>query len=1092
MKYVSIIIIINLMTIVAYAQGPPNGLDTLGWLPGGSASYGSGLSPEGNVVSGAAIIVDSTGQYQVPTRWTPAAGLQQFTGLPGGRGGHMNDAASNGNFFCGIAFDAQGRSVACRWSGQNSITSLGFLPNGSSSSAKAISDDGQAIAGSANSDSGSTGIYWTQAGGLVDIGDLPGGTYYSTVEGMSGDGQVVVGWSRGADEFPRAFKWTPGGGMTNLGVLPTYIASHARGASLDGSVIVGSCTRNDSVGQTIQAFRWTAAGGMQGLGWLPGGQASRAYRVSNDGKVIVGTASSATIPSDLFIWRENIGMMRFAYFLQSEYGIDISDWNYFFISDISADGKAFSGYGRDANNRFMGWRIKLPPVAILAPTGGERLQVGQSDTIRWEAHQGNLFLLDYSPDDGANYFNIGTTTSPGDSQYVWKISDSLVTSSHYRIRITDSVDPTITAESSPFTIKGYDLTRTLPGGSLQVFDPSRHGWQFPNNSNPMWPNTWWQQFNYITGTDPHTGDTYPEEFTEPPVNALPWHFPDWPLFVDVFTTDQAYWSTFAPIYKDAAIEKWRTSKRNWGGSCYGFAISSLLAFDYKTEFLQRYPTITQADSIFFLAMTDDIRKAINGNYVTQYGQAVLDNDVIGKPKSPRALLQEAKTLFLDESQDGRAVTMFNVGGSGAHTMLPYRLKRDRTQANLWRLFVYDSNNPNNGNVFILIDSTANTWADGTGLGWGPASNRCYLEPSSGLFLSPPDLELPNTMMENAFLQAYTGSDMEVAIYSGAGGEIGYQDSVAFNTLSDGIAIIPKTGGFHPPIGYYLPAGSYRAELSEFSDSLASFSMLTDSLIYRYSRSDADFSQQDFLSLDGGLGIGNPDATVKTIELAAIARFDSSERMMTVSGLETAGQDSLHFSVVAGSEVKLANAGIAKQYGLRLSQSDAAGEMVFNHQNIDLPADAAHQVVPVWDDLSQPATIYIDFGNDGTIDDSVTVQNQVTSIDDGATGQADEVGIPERFILAQNYPNPFNPQTTIRFAIPAGYDGAVELAIFDVMGKRIRNLVIASGESHLPAGWQEFVWDGRDDAGNLLASGVYFYRLAAGKRFVQTRKMLLVR
>jgi len=95
------------------------------------------------------------------------------------------------------------------------------------------------------------------------------------------------------------------------------------------------------------------------------------------------------------------------------------------------------------------------------------------------------------------------------------------------------------------------------------------------------------------------------------------------------------------------------------------------------------------------------------------------------------------------------------------------------------------------------------------------------------------------------------------------------------------------------------------------------------------------------------------------------------------------------------------------------------------------------------------------------------------------------GPPLAFQLAQNQPNPFNPSTEIRFAVPTA--GQVDLAIYDLTGRRIRTLVATT----LAAGEHKTRWDGNDERGAALASGLYLYRVTAAGQ-TQMRKMMLVR
>ena len=103
------------------------------------------------------------------------------------------------------------------------------------------------------------------------------------------------------------------------------------------------------------------------------------------------------------------------------------------------------------------------------------------------------------------------------------------------------------------------------------------------------------------------------------------------------------------------------------------------------------------------------------------------------------------------------------------------------------------------------------------------------------------------------------------------------------------------------------------------------------------------------------------------------------------------------------------------------------------------------------------------------------------------GAAGASSLPKSFSLAQNSPNPFNPATTISFSIPEGQSARVVLNVYDIRGKLVRNLVNETRES----GTYTVYWNGTDNNGSSIASGVYFYRMNAGE-FSQTRKMVMLK
>ena len=101
-----------------------------------------------------------------------------------------------------------------------------------------------------------------------------------------------------------------------------------------------------------------------------------------------------------------------------------------------------------------------------------------------------------------------------------------------------------------------------------------------------------------------------------------------------------------------------------------------------------------------------------------------------------------------------------------------------------------------------------------------------------------------------------------------------------------------------------------------------------------------------------------------------------------------------------------------------------------------------------------------------------------------TGDKDSVR-PNDFALNQNYPNPFNPSTELAFSLPRTSD--ITLTIYNVLGQEVKRLV----EGTFTAGDHSVVWDGRDNAGRVVSSGVYFYRLTA-ENFMTEKKMLLLK
>jgi probable HAF family extracellular repeat protein len=209
----------------------------------------------------------------------------------------------------------------------------------------AISGDGSTVVGKTASPASGSGemveaFRWTIATGVVGLGTLPERILGSEAGGVSGDGSVVTGGSKGhPDPFEgwyEAFRWTQDDGMTGLGFLsPGDNVSGAGGVSADGSVIVGAGGISTPTEWSMEGFRWTADGGMVGLGSLPGFELNFAHAISADGSVISGIASTARRARDqAFIWTKDSGMVGLGFPPGKDKSFDFS---------LSADGAIVVG-----------------------------------------------------------------------------------------------------------------------------------------------------------------------------------------------------------------------------------------------------------------------------------------------------------------------------------------------------------------------------------------------------------------------------------------------------------------------------------------------------------------------------------------------------------------------------------------------------------------------------------------------------------------------------------------------------------------------------------------------------------------------------
>lgn len=190
-----------------------------------------------------------------------------------------------------------------------------------------------------------------------------------------------------------------------------------------------------------------------------------------------------------------------------------------------------------------------------------------------------------------------------------------------------------------------------------------------------------------------------------------------------------------------------------------------------------------------------------------------------------------------------------------------------------------------------------------------------------------------------------------------------------------------------------------------------------------------------------------------------------------------------------------------EYGLEINSVKGGEVATFTAIGIPVSVDAMHQYAVDWDALSQKekesVTVQMDLNGDGVFEQTFVSDSKLT-LDEYLSATAvtpkgkysTSWGYVKQTKLFQNYPNPFNPETWIPYQLSE--DSQVVVWIYDTTGSLVRKLDLGQKSAGLHINNNRAVyWDGRNNGGELVISGVYFYTIYAGS-FHDTKKMVIVR
>ncbi len=759
-------------------------------------------------------------------------------------------------------------------------------------------------------------------------------------------------------------------------------------------------------------------------------------------------------------------------------------------SNVDANGCSYL-VNSDANNNY--YLYKYLGGKIHAPQKGDLWISGEKDTIRWGASLGDASLdIEYSEDGGATYTPVASGIRADSLQYVWDIPAKTAPKTKSKVKLKKAQQEITFAVSDIFGVKPLMITRKeTSNDSLVSYDYNKDRWGFSNTEEDVWPYLYWySRFSYNGGMDPFTGQPFPSwEAGLPFRKANDSDYPDWPSFVRAFTVDACYISLSQAIYSQRAAARWWSARHPWGGSCFGIAGTNALAFSKRDAITSRIPMLSILYNPISVQSDTNVVSTVTEIFTHQFGNPSMSNDISGKQKTANQTLKDLKAMLRQEVTPLATLTLGTKGpgGSGYHTILAYWVEPASDDSPVWNVHVYDNSYPNEVDPIIEIDTSQN-YGDGSWkpmYGWAGSGGRdgIWLEVPSENYLSPATLPKRDVRqspfdVSPGLLEIGGVRGASIKIRDGSGNVTGYSGGQVWSDIPGSTPLFVKNGSLAPPYGYMLNAGTYSIAVDSFKTSEPDIYFFTPSRTLGYWRSGADSLQRDNLQFDttGGpsLRVANPDAQAKSIVLKAILSEAGLEKIYSVSGLGLAGNDSATMGSWGTDGLRVVSHGAAKDYTIRVEHASAGGLRIFSKTNVPLGANTTHMITPGWETLGGNLAVFVDVGNDGTVDDTLTLKNDLTGADDHGSL------IPGEYRLYQNFPNPFNPVTTIRYGLPQ--KSAVTLTVYNLLGQEVATLVTMEEE----AGYHEVRFDGSG-----LASGVYIYRLQAGD-FVQSRKLILLR
>ncbi len=738
-------------------------------------------------------------------------------------------------------------------------------------------------------------------------------------------------------------------------------------------------------------------------------------------------------------------------------------------------------------------------VTLTAPNGGEKWQAGVVQNIVWQSIKVNAVRLEYSSDNGANWNLIADNVAAATGSYAWTVPN--LSTQQALVRITDVGDAAVTDQSDAvFEIFSGSVTVTTPnggesyrGGTTQEIRWESQGVENVTLEYSMDGGQLWAVIaaSHPTSTQPYLWKTPNAAATQALIRVSD------ASNASVNDVSDAPFS-IVPVTLNVLSPN--------GGEDYQIGSLQLISWEVDgVENIKIEYSVNGGATWDVIAEVIPASGAISTQNFIRESTGYLNDDSVSKPtlvkKSPETILQTAKNgkagSFIwetpNEPTDDALIRISDVAQPEISDVsdTPFVISDLPNFADWINYIKVNSGLLENYVRALTFDWEGNIWIGSRDYGVlkfdGNPDGGAWINYNAENSLLPSNsiLSLAGDKWGNVWIGT---NGAGVAVYSADGFEV-------FNTDNSGLpsnriwAIFPDH--FLGKIWFGTSAGLACFNGEEWVIFNIAEDGLPSNIIYAV-----------YASLFGDVWAGTPDGLAYLSE-EGVATFSTENSGLpdnTIFALGLDPDDNLWMGTAQG-----------------LAVSDGENWETFTSENSELPHNAIRSIqidgagnkwIGTWGGglaKFNEAWKIFETVNSGLLDDYVISlaigPNGFKWVGTETGGLAQYLGdpallvsvengletdvIPTEFALSQNFPNPFNPATLIRFQLPE--KSGVSLKIFNSAGQLVRTL--ASGE--FVAGSHEMTWNGRDDAGRKVASGVYVYRLRSGD-FSGSKKMLLMK